>query len=186
MSAKYGDWMRDEGEALLNKLGGIEIARNIIKGTVEVVTKVISYIVNTFTVLVDETLSVEEAIKLAKFDWFNDDITPKTFPKPKNGKKGDKEVAIFHFGKDISSEDAIAKMDEVGYRPASIWDLLGLAVKEPNLQRKFPIIALGSVCELNGLCRVAYLREVGGRRELDLVWFDEYWNDRCRFAGVRK
>ena len=87
MSAKYGDWTRGEDEALLNILGGVEVARNILKGTVKVVTEVISNIVNAFTVLVDETLSVEEAIKLGKFDWANDDITPITFPKPKTAKR---------------------------------------------------------------------------------------------------
>ena len=186
MSAKYGDWTRGEDEALLNILGGVEVARNILKGTVKVVTEVISNIVNAFTVLVDETLSVEEAIKLGNFGWVNDDITSKTFPKLKDGKKGDKEVAIFHFGKDISSEDAIALMDKAGFKPATIWDLLGLAVKEPNLQRKFPVVGIGSVCELGGERSAPCLPEDGGRRELSLRWFGGDWDDYYRFAGVRK
>ena len=49
MSAKYGDWTRGEDEALLNILGGVEVARNILKGTVKVVTEAISNIVNAFT-----------------------------------------------------------------------------------------------------------------------------------------
>lgn len=186
MSAKYGDWTRGEDEALLNILGGVEVDRNILKGTVKVVTEVISNIVNAFTVLVDETLSVEEAIKLGKFGWVNDDITSKTLPKLKDGKKGDKEVAIFHFGKDISSEDAIALMDKAGFKPATIWDLLGLAVKEPNLQRKFQVVALGSVCGRYDWRGAPCLDEDGVRRRLGLRWFDGDWNDSDRFAGVRK
>ena len=77
-------------------------------------------------------------------------------------------------------------MDKAGYKPATIWDLLGLAVKEPNLQRKFPIVAFGSVCGLNGKRDVAYLHEDGFRRELNPTWFGVGWSDGYRFAGVRK
>ncbi len=150
------------------------------------ITKMTNFITHTFMVPVDETISVEEAIKLGKFDWANDDITSKTFPKLKDGKKVDKEVAIFHFNKSISSKDAIAEMDKAGYKPATIQDLLGLSVKEPNLQRKFPIVALGSVCKLCGRRRVAYLSESGSRRRLSLDWFVEDWRARYRFAGVHK
>jgi hypothetical protein len=114
------------------------------------VSKIVSYIVATFTVTVGETVSVEDAVKAGKFDWSNDNITSKNFSKLTDGQKSDKEVFLFHFNKTMSSEEVIAKMDKAGYRPGNIWDLIGLAVKEPDLQRKFPIIALGSVCELGG------------------------------------
>ena len=140
MSAKYGDWTRGEDEALLNKLGGVEVARNILKGTVEVVTKVMSYIINTFTFLVDETISVEEAVKLGKFDWFNDDITSKTFPKAKDGKKENKETAVFHFNRSISSEDAITEMDKAGYKPATIGTCWVSLSKSRTFKGSFPLL----------------------------------------------
>ena len=49
----------------------------------------------------------------------------------------------------------------------------GLAVKEPNPQRKFQVVALGSIRELHGVKRGApCLGEDGDRRELGLRWFD--------------
>ena len=77
-------------------------------------------------------------------------------------------------------------MDKAGFKPATIWDLLGLAVKEPNLQRKFPVVALGSVCVLDGERHAPYLHEGGDGRGLVLGWFGGGWEDCYRFAGVRK
>lgn len=184
--SKYGDWTRGEDEALLNILGGVEVARQILRGAVKVVTEVVNFIVCTFMILVDETLSVEEAVEAGNFGWSDENIVSKNFPKPANGKKSEKEVVLFHFNKSMSSEAAIAEMDKVGYRPATIWELLGLAVKEPDLQRKFPIIALGSVCELCGIRHVAFLYEEPDFRGLGLDRFGGGWGDGGRFAGVRK
>jgi len=174
-------------EAIINKLGGEEGVAKFLRGEVElVVTKVINFITHTFTVLVNETLSVEKAVKEGKFDWVNDDIVSDNFPKLKDGKKSEKDVVLFHFNKDMSSEAVIAEMDKVGYKPASIWDLLGLAVKEPNLQREFPIVALGSVCKVDGHRDGPYLYRDSDGRYLDLHCFGDDWHDDDRFAGVRK
>ncbi|MFC1623604.1 hypothetical protein ACFL05_00595 [Patescibacteria group bacterium] len=145
-----------------------------------------NYITHTFTILVDETKTVEELVKEGKFDWSNDDIISKNFPQPEGGAKSEKEIALFHFNKTMTSDDVIAEMDKDGYRPATIWELLGLGIIQPDLQREFPIIALGSVCVLLGGRRVAGLYRHAGERPLDLGWFVDSWSDFCRFAGVRK
>ena len=185
-TCKYGDWTRGEEEALLNILGGLEVARAILRGAIKVVMQVVKFIVDTFTVMVDETLSVEDAVKEGNFDWSNDNINSTNFPKPANGQKSEKEIAIFHFAKTMSSEAVIAEMNKAEYRPATIWELTGLAKKEPDLQRKFPVVALGSVCELRGDRRVAGLYGDAGGRGLGLYCFGVDWSDRCRFAAVRK
>ncbi|MCG2695058.1 hypothetical protein L6261_03190, partial [Candidatus Parcubacteria bacterium] len=85
-----------------------------------------------------------------------------------------------------TSEQVIAEMDKVGYRPATIWELLALGIAQPNLQMEFPIIALGSLCVLGGERRVAGLYRDAVGRSLYLGWFGRDWRDDCRFAGVRK
>ncbi len=172
--------------ALVKKVGGPEIVLQILRGALEVVTKVVSYIVAVFTVMVDETVSVEDAVKTGKFDCSNDNITSVNFPKPTNGQKLDKEVVFFHFNKSMSSESVIAEMDKAGYKPANIWELIGLAVKEPDLQRKFQIIALGSVRKLDGYNRVPYLCGDSSERDLLLEYFDRGWLDCYRFLAVSK
>ena len=188
MSAEFAsaDLTAGQLNALVKKVGGKDAVLGILRGTVELVTKVTSFITHTFTILVDETKSVEEAVEAWKFDWTNTDITSENFPQPKDGKKLEKEVTLFHFKEKISSEGAIRKMDEAGYKPGTIWDLLGLALKEPNLQKEFPIVALGSVGGKGGSRSVPSLDWDDRRRCLGLYWFGFDWDGSCRFVGVRK
>ncbi len=158
----------------------------VLRGTMELVVKTISFITHTYTILVDETKTVEELVADGKFDWSNDNIISKNFPKPENGTKSEKDMAIFNFGENISSENAIAKMDTEGYRPATIWELLAFAKKHPELQRQFPIVALGSVAVGGGNRAVAFLGRHGSRRRLSLRYLGAVWNGHDRFLAVRK
>lgn len=77
-------------------------------------------------------------------------------------------------------------MRKAGFRPALIEDLLALGAEYPELQKQFPIVALGSVWQdPGGRRRVPYLRWDGGGRDLDLYWFGDDWDERWRFAAVR-
>lgn len=87
-------------------------------------------------------------IEIGKYDWVNSDITEVNFPMPANLVLG-AESKPFHFNRNISSENAIKEMAKEGYRPATIWDLLDFGAKNPELQRQFPIVALGSVAEVD-------------------------------------
>ena len=187
MVCKYSDWTRGEDEALLNKLGGLEVARGILRGTIEVVTKVICFIVRALTVLVDETKTVDELAKVCKFDWVDDNITSANFPNPADGTTGNQKLALFHFGKTISSDAVISEMNKEGYESATIWDLLGLAQKEQNLQRQFPIVALKSFWQVPGRNRrvpCLYGRADGRYLRLDYLLAD--WSGHYRFLARRK
>ena len=187
MVCKYSDWSRGEDEALLNKLGGLEVVRGILRGTIEVITKVICFIVRTLTVLVDETKTVDELVKACKFDWVNDNITSANFPNPADGTTGNQELALFHFGKTMSFDAVISEMNKDGYEPATIWDLLGLAQKEQNLQRQFPIVALKSVWQDPGLYRlVPFLCSGADGRSLRLGCLGGGWLGGSRFLARRK
>ena len=78
-------------------------------------------------------------------------------------------------------------MDEAGYRPATLAELLALGESQPELQRQFPIIALGSVWRgAFGRRRVACLYVPGYGRRLNLYYLDNDWRAHCRFLAVRK
>lgn len=51
----------------------------------------------------------------------------------------------FFFNENKSSEEIILSMKRKGYRPATIEDQFTLAAKNPELQKMFNIIALGSM-----------------------------------------
>jgi hypothetical protein len=193
MSNKSGfassDYTAGQLNAIVKKMidqAGKDAPERFLAGTIKLVAEVINYIVALFTFTVDETKTVEELVKAGNFDCSNEYITSENFPQKENGQKKEKEIAIFHFGKNMSSDNVIAEMDKVGYKPATIWDLISLAIKEPDLQRKFPIIALSSVCVLGGGRDVACLYGGDSGRKLRLYYFVRGWFGNGRFAGVRK
>ena len=138
---------------------------------------------------VDYTKTVEQAIADGNYDWKNSDVTAKNFPiSPEMiGKKVDISGRLFHFDRNIGSENAIKKMDSDGCRPATLMELLALGATHPELQKQFPIIALGSVWRtFIGFRQVPYLDVNNDDRELDLSYFGDDWWACCRFLGVRK
>ena len=134
---------------------------------------------------VDYGMTLEQMITAGNYDWFIDDITAKRFPLTGTGKVAF-EPKLFHFDRSISSEDAIKEMEKDGFRAAKIEELLAYGAILPEEQRKYPIIALGSVAKIRGSRRVACLDWDASERGLRLFWFDGGWDDYYRFLGVRK
>lgn len=138
-------------------------------------------IVNTKNSVV---LTLKGLIEAGKYDWVNSDITEARFPMPENFTLG-AEPKLYHFNRSISSEKAIKEMAKDGFRPATIWDLLDFGAKNPELQRQFPIVALGSVARFGDSRGVACLGGSGSGRDLGLDWFGSGWSDYFRFLAVR-
>ncbi|MEI6553201.1 MAG: hypothetical protein WCO09_01410, partial [bacterium] len=72
------------------------------------------------------------------------------------------------------------------WEPAKIENLLAYGAKNPEEQRKFPIVGLGSVGEVGGYRYVPCLRRYVSRRDLGLGCWDGGWRDYYRFLAVRK
>ncbi|PIT95094.1 hypothetical protein COT98_01065 [Candidatus Falkowbacteria bacterium CG10_big_fil_rev_8_21_14_0_10_39_9] len=138
---------------------------------------------------VDYNKTPEQAVADGNYDYKNSGINGKKFPiSPEMiGKKVDIAGKLFHFHREISSEDAISEMDKKGYRPATLMELLALGAAHPELQREFLVIALGSIWHLSSVIRcVPCLRVGGSGRELNLRCFGVAWVALDRFFGVRK
>lgn len=139
--------------------------------------------------VVDYGMSLDEMIAAGNYDWKNNDITAKRFPIVGKGKV-EFEDTIFHFDRDISSEDAVKEIlaadPKNPWEPAKIENILAYGAKNPEEQRKFPIVGLGSVGEVDGSRYVPYLYRSVSERYLNLRWWDDGWNADCRFLGVRK
>ena len=99
---------------------------------------------------------------------------------------GDKVFLLKHFGRETQSEDNIAEMDKLGYRPATHIEAYAFQKKHPELQRKFWIVALGSFAMGDGGRYVAVLRGGSGRRIFVSCWFGSGWGSGRRFLFVRK
>jgi hypothetical protein len=140
---------------------------------------------SAFRLIVNYSRTLEQMIAAGLYDWTNSDITAKSFPVTGEGTV-EFEAKLFHLARDISSENAIEAMKNAGYEPAAIEHLLAFGEKYPEEQRKYPVVALGSLAAVNDFRDVPYLyRHVSGRN-LDLAWFDDDWRGYCRFLAVRK
>ena len=141
---------------------------------------------DSYLVSVDYGRSVEDGVKSGRYDYTDPNITSINLATER---KGTSEVVIdlIRFNYYISTDKALSELDRMGYRPAELRELLAFGEKYPEVQRKFPIIALGSAWwRRDGVRRVPCLYGSGSRRDLYLHWVEYGWGLFYRFAAVRK
>ena len=139
-------------------------------------------IVGRFAQVVKNVLA--DMIAAGKYDWVNSNINEENF-SPETLALGS-EPKLYHFNCNTSLENAITLMDKDGYRPGTLGDILTYGAKNPEEQREYPIIALGSVVSVGGSRYVACLAGDDSERGLDLYWFGGGWGARYRFLAVCK
>ena len=138
---------------------------------------------------VDYAQSLEQMIAAGHYGWANSDIGRERFAIKGVG-RAEFEARLFHFDHGSSSDgavDAIKNADPADpWEPAKIEHLLAFGAKFPEEQRKYPIVALGSVVLPDGPRHVPYLYKDDSRRHLHLTWWALDWPDDARFLAVRK
>lgn len=143
---------------------------------------------NVYSLPVNYGMSVEDAVKLGRYYWANPDITSRNFPTKRTGTAEIVIVVEFiHFDRMLSTAEALRELDRMGYRPAELHELLAFGEKYPDVQCKFPIVALGSIWQdRDGYRYASYLYVDGLKRSLNLFLIKNDWHDLYRFAAVRK
>lgn len=97
---------------------------------------------------------------------------------------GNRVMLLKRFNRKIMSEDAIDEMKRI-YRPATHLEAYAFAKANPELQRQFWIVALGSSALCDGGRDVALLCSYSDGRFLDCDVFDSEWGPDDRFLFVR-
>lgn len=147
---------------------------------------------NAFSVTVDYAIPLKDAVAAGRYHWnfgVYRNISSKNFPAIRSGTE--KTVIILvHLNRngDIKLEDVIDELDKEGLRPAELRELLAFGAEHPKVQRKFPVVALGSVWQdPDGHRNVPSLdMDFMGARTLNLYWWSSGWGSNTRFAAVRK
>jgi len=122
-------------------------------------------------------LSFTTLTKPWKFSYINSDIE-KNFPlEPIRSS----DYKLFHFGKYISSENVVKEMENEGYSPATLSELLSW--KDCN--RDDWVIALGQSAQVGGSRKVPVLWNDSGGWRLDLICWVGDWHSAYRFLAVR-
>lgn len=145
-----------------------------------------------FRFVVNYDQPLDRAIKEGKYDGVDIGINSKHFPSSQTGQK-EVELILYYFG-DVSSEYVIAFGKKYGFRPATLPELLKLGAEQPELQRQFTILALGSLWVdriSEPLCRakhlVSELTSAQHGRHLGIFYgFDIASLVNYRFAFVRE
>ena len=162
------------------------VDRNVFRRVIGLEPLGISAMITSYIVSIDYNRSVKNGIKAGNYDLKNNDITSDNFPSREVGTR-ESQIKLFHFGKIMGTDEVLGGIDRQGYRPIILKELLALGEKYPNLQRKFPIIGLGSVWRnSNGPYCCPCLDGDGLERDLSLYWIGSRWDVICRFAAVRK
>jgi len=140
----------------------------------------------TYFVTVDLSMLLEEMIASGQYDSCNKDINSENFPIKGTGAL-EVNLELVHLGRKATTDEVEAELDKRGLRAATLVELLAFGAKYPELQREFPIIALGSVWRYHdGFRGVPFLLRRGSLRDLGLFWDGDGWDGSCRFLAVRK
>lgn len=136
---------------------------------------------------VNYDLSVESLVAQGKYDWKNADINSKHFQTIRKG-EATLNLELVHLNQVLTSEEVLKELDKRGLRSAELHELLSFGAQYPEEQRKYPIVALGSVwqSQWSGDRLVPCLWDDGDRRFLCLGWFDGRWYEDVWFLAVSK
>lgn len=125
------------------------------------------------------TTTLTSLIKSLKFNYVNSDIEEHfTYEAPRSA-----DYKLFHFGRDIKSEDAVKEIEKEGYSPATLLELLAYA--KDGWNNEDWVVALGSVAEVRLSRSVPYLAGRDAGRSLRLGWWGGRWLRDYRFLAVR-
>ncbi|OGL73439.1 hypothetical protein A3E39_01780 [Candidatus Uhrbacteria bacterium RIFCSPHIGHO2_12_FULL_60_25] len=169
-----------------------QLAQAIIEGNVQIVESLMTKGSETvYTLTLDCTQSLSDLIAQGKYDFVNDNITEKNFPIECSGEtiKMALEVILVHLDERLTTKRVKHELDRRGLKLAPIDILLALGAAESDLQRKFPIVALGYSWPDSGRDLVVpELWHNGSARvvNLNFVYPDDRWDGYYRFVALRK
>ncbi|MBI2042381.1 MAG: hypothetical protein HYT21_01330 [Candidatus Nealsonbacteria bacterium] len=141
--------------------------------------------INIYPIAVDYDRSIEDEVRVGRYDWFSQDITSEHFPTAQSGKT-EVQVELIPIERYTSFNEAIGGLNGMGYRPANLHELLAFGRRYRGVQRDFQIFADSVWQSWNGTRYVAYLYGDLLRRCLGLNQIEIGWTQNCRFAAVHK
>lgn len=145
------------------------------------------------TIVVNYSYDLGMMIEAGKYDWHSKDIIPKRFRMIRDGIVEFEPNLVVPVKKGMSSDDAeayIKSLDATNpWEPAKIEHLLSFGAQFPIEQRKYPIVALGSIASIDPRPdprQVPYISRGNHDRFLNLTWRGRLWNKMDRLLAVRK
>jgi len=145
-------------------------------------------VTGAYRVCIAPDQTIEKLLETGHYEFISPYMRELQFPRADYRVSRDEvhEIELVYFGHDISTDDALKELDKRGLRPANAVELLAFGASFPDVQREFPVVALGQVFPYpHGSRNVVALGSLGEPRCV-FVWPAHDWYDRCRFAAIRK
>lgn len=129
--------------------------------------------------------TIEHLLEMGNYDWRNADVSDVHFPQRKSSLNR-VILRLVNFRRVIGTDEVLEKLAQSGLRAANPAELLTLGMAKPDLQLRFPIIALGQKWPLpNDDEMVVCLAWHSMLRRVHLLCqFRRDWPAHCRFAAV--
>jgi hypothetical protein len=139
----------------------------------------------SFDVRVDYSQSLSQMIAIGGYDKVSAEINARNFRLERSGFRPVEMLLVQPYSA-VSPLELVAMMKPRRFCPAFIEELLALGKEQPGLQRKIPIVALGSGRIIHGRRHVVCLAGGSASRSLALAVIYRRWSIYYRFAFVRE
>ena len=136
-----------------------------------------------YPVTVDYSLTLEEMIAAGSYGRVRDEIDTAHYPVDGEGTM-EAVIELLCFDRSMHSSEALTELGRLGYRPASLVELLALGAAYPQLEAGI-IVALGSSWEAPDGRRYVVYHDTH-LNHLNLFTRDCGWVLDSRFAGIRE
>lgn len=137
-----------------------------------------------YRLIVDYTMNFTTLLSDGQYTWADPCYSEINFPKTGEGVVSI-NAELLQFGQGASSKSITTKMGMMGYRPATMWELLAFGAQNPSVQQKFSIVALGSFYMWNGYRYVGVLTGNDLNRNAYFQHWGSVWGQHERFLAVR-
>lgn len=174
----------DQLATLIDKVGGHDQALRIVSGAADIRIVTTSPTPAGRTITVPAGLDFDARVAEGRFGWRHDGLTEDRFSVT-DDQLGEHELKLFHFARNISSEDIVRLIRDDGFEPARIGEVLAFGRAFPEVQRLHPVVGLGSTADIDGKTSAPALWFDGVGRTIDLIWLDGDWHRNYRFLAVR-
>lgn len=94
--------------------------------------------------VVNYDVSIKELVERGHYGWVNKDINDRNFKTNRTG-QAMMTAKLFRLSSQMKAEDIIVVMKKEGFRSAELHELLFFGIQNPEEQKRYSIMGLGSV-----------------------------------------
>lgn len=138
----------------------------------------------TGTLDVNYDRSVEEMVKVGCYIWAHEHISSINFPSKENGSRRI-NFSVFNFDYRTSPKEVIPLMEGVGFRQATLKELLAYGEASLSTGKTFPVAELGDKSLMYGCLMAVYVYCAHPRR-VYVSAFDYFWEKGSSFLGIER